>query len=431
MTLRVTCCTWNVHGTSPPSDDLREFLHLYDDRPLPDIVVVGLQEVESKPHSFLVEMIQENRWVQVLQEYLGYYGLVRVRSLRMIGMIVLVAVQARHLPYLEEIKTGFARTAVGGWLGTKGAVSIRFMIHKRTFCFLNCHFTAHLDGMKQRNCNLESVLKYVRFQDVEAKCVLDHDVVILFGDLNYRIDELPVEQVKNMVSSNELSSLKGHDQLLKSMAAEEVFQGFIEDQVNFPPTYKYGLGTNDWDTSDLKRKPAWCDRILWHEATQGSINVVSYTSHPRYLTSDHKPVGAECLVDVGTLQQNQEERIIFKLAIESMPWYGNDDGLCVYVVKEYKPYSWDWIGLYRLGWQHFTDYEMYEWAVGDGDEYGENGCAVLFDCLPEEPGLFQLCYFSYKQDCFIAMSEPFEILKPRDEDVDPVEVNIEKPSLTV
>lgn len=431
MTLRVSCCTWNVHGTSPPNDDLRELLHLYDDKVRPDIVAVGLQEVESKPHSFIVEIVQENRWVQVLQEYLGYYGLVRVRSFRMIGMIVLVAVQARHLPYVEEIKTGFARTAVGGWLGTKGAVAIRFMIHKWTFCFLNCHFTAHIDGTKQRNSNLESVLQYVKFQDVKSKSVAEHDFVFLFGDLNYRIDEISLEQVKKLVSNSELDPLKEQDQLLKSMSTEEVFQGFREDLINFPPTYKYCLGKNEWDASDLKRKPAWCDRILWQERTQGTVSMVSYASHPRYLTSDHKPVSAEYNIDVETLQQDQEKRIVFKLETESMPWYGNDDGLCVYIVKDYKPYSWDWIGLYRLGWLHFTDYEMYEWAVGDGDEYGENGCAVLFDCLPEEPGLFQLCYFSYKQNCFIAMSEPFEILKPRDEDVDPVEVNIEKPSLNV
>ena len=430
MALRVSCCTWNVHGISPPNEDLRQLLHLHEDKPLPDIVAVGLQEAETKPHLFIVEIVQENRWVQILQDYLGYYGLVRVRSLRMMGMIVLVAVQTKHLPYLEEIKTGFARTAVGGWLGTKGAVAIRFMLHKRTFCFINCHFAAHMDAIKQRNSNFESVLKYVTFPDVNVSRVLEHDVVLLFGDLNYRIDEIPVEEVKKLVSSNELAPLKEHDQLMKSRTTEEVFQGFLEQQFEFPPTYKFTLGTNDWD-GDQKRKPAWCDRILWKEASQGSVTPVTYTSHPRYLASDHKPVSGEYIVDVGTFVQDQEKRIAFKLEIESMPWYGNDDGLCVYVVKDYKPYSWDWIGLYRLGWQHFTDYEMYEWAVGDGDEYGENGCAVLFDCLPEEPGLFQLCYFSYKQNCFIAMSEIFEILKPRDEDVDPVEVNIEKPSLNV
>lgn len=52
---------------------------------------------------------------------------------------------------------------------------------------------------------------------------------------------------------------------------------------------------------------------------------------------------------------------------------------------------------------------MYEWAVGDGDEYGENGCAVLFDCLPEEPGHYVMAYYSYKMEAIISVSEPFEV----------------------
>lgn len=52
---------------------------------------------------------------------------------------------------------------------------------------------------------------------------------------------------------------------------------------------------------------------------------------------------------------------------------------------------------------------MYEWAVGDGDEYGDNGCAVLFDCLPEEAGHYVMAYYSYKMDAIISISEPFEV----------------------
>ena len=63
----------------------------------------------------------------------------------------------------------------------------------------------------------------------------------------------------------------------------------------------------------------------------------------------------------------------------------------------------------QVGFQHVFDYEMYEWAVGDGDEYGENGCAVLFDCLPEEAGHYVMCYYSYKLDCIISVSDPFEV----------------------
>lgn len=55
------------------------------------------------------------------------------------------------------------------------------------------------------------------------------------------------------------------------------------------------------------------------------------------------------------------------------------------------------------------DYEMYEWVVGDGDEYGENGCVVLFDCLLEEVGYYVMCYYSYKLDSVIFVSDFFEV----------------------
>lgn len=151
-------------------------------------------------------------------------------------------------------------------------------------------------------------------------------------------------------------------------------------------------------------------------------------SYQSYQTSDHRPVGASLAVNLNDSTSSMADPISWKLDLMSLPWYGNEDGLCVYVVKNYKTYSWDWIGLYRVGFQHVFDYEMYEWAVGDGDEYGENGCAVLFDCLPEEAGHYVMCYYSYKLDCIISVSEPFEILPPRDEDKDPVEVQVEQPT---
>lgn len=56
--------------------------------------------------------------------------------------------------------------------------------------------------------------------------------------------------------------------------------------------------------SFFRRRPAWCDRILYCVNSHNYENVtlkadqLSYKSHPSYLLSDHKPVSAEFNIKV-------------------------------------------------------------------------------------------------------------------------------------
>jgi hypothetical protein len=67
-----------------------------------------------------------------------------------------------------------------------------------------------------------------------------------------------------------------------------VFRGFSEGPLNFPPTYKFDTGTDIYDTSEKRRTPAWCDRVLFRA---DNIKQFNYKYAP-LLTSDHKPVSA-------------------------------------------------------------------------------------------------------------------------------------------
>jgi hypothetical protein len=66
---------------------------------------------------------------------------------------------------------------------------------------------------------------------------------------------------------------------------------FDEAPITFDPTYKYNPGTNDYDSSEKKRIPAWCDRILFSKNAHGRIKNIDYR---RYETtvSDHRPISA-------------------------------------------------------------------------------------------------------------------------------------------
>ncbi|KAG8159148.1 hypothetical protein KVR01_010809 [Diaporthe batatas] len=62
-----------------------------------------------------------------------------------------------------------------------------------------------------------------------------------------------------------LDSLLPHDQLLRVRKERKLFHdGWREGPVTFLPTYKYDVGTVGlFDSSEKKRAPSWCDRIMY------------------------------------------------------------------------------------------------------------------------------------------------------------------------
>lgn len=84
------------------------------------------------------------------------------------------------------------------------------------------------------------------------------------------------------------------------MDIKTVFTGFEEGPLVFPPTYRYDVGTGDYDTSEKMRTPAWTgpflmpfssnrnkrslDRILY----RGQLSLQNY-SRAELKGSDHRP----------------------------------------------------------------------------------------------------------------------------------------------
>jgi hypothetical protein len=155
--------------------------------------------------------------------------------------------------------------------------------------------------------------------------IFDHEVVIvsysilhtgtilipleLNGDLNYRIAARR-EAVVAAVHAGDLDHLRANDQLLKELKTNRAFRlrGFHEAPLTFAPTYKYDRRTHDYDTSEKRRIPAWCDRVLWRTREAERVRATHYRRYEA-TASDHRPISAALRVMVKRVDATLREQI--------------------------------------------------------------------------------------------------------------------------
>ena len=90
-----------------------------------------------------------------------------------------------------------------------------------------------------------------------------------------------------------------NDQLNMERSAGRVFVGFVEENIEFPPTYKYDPDTDRYDTSRKARIPSWTDRILYKPCAAEIVCDLYTSVQVRGVASRHGGVigcGAHCLV---------------------------------------------------------------------------------------------------------------------------------------
>lgn len=427
---RITVVTWNV-GTAMPPNDVTSLLHLNTGETNDaDMIAIGLQEVNSKINKRLKDALFTDQWSELFMDVLSPFHFVLVSTVRMQGVILLVFAKYYHLPFLQDIQTDCTRTGLGGYWGNKGGVSVRLSIFGHMVCFLNCHLPAHLEKAEQRKEDFATILHMQQFEGRAASGILDHDLVFWFGDLNFRIESLDIRFVKYAIDNNILSQLWEKDQLNIAKSTWPVLSGFQEGPLNFPPTFKFDVGTNKYDSSAKKRKPAWTDRILWkikspssgaggRRPSRGvlSVSQLCYCSHMEYTVSDHKPVAAIFAVQFAS----KADKPLVEIYVAD-EWIRPEQAVVKYkMAAGFHRSSWDWIGLYRVGFRHPKDYVSYVWARSDDGErcIEKQLCTqVMFseEALPKGKGEYILGYYSNTSSSIVGVTEPFQISLPRSEE---------------
>lgn len=323
--------TWNA-GAATPSNlryeekDTNFFRDILQEGNRPDLLVFGFQELVDledkkitakslfKGHKKKDPSEQEHvgRQYRAWRDYLVRciedsmpsnepFHLLHTGSL--VGLFSCVFVRADLRNRIVNQSAAEVKRGMGGLHGNKGCLILRFLIDDSSICLVNCHLAAGQTSTVHRNTDVSVILESTVLPSErnpftlcdsytcggDGSMILDHEICILNGDLNYRIDTMGRDTVVKAIQAGNLTKLLERDQLLVSRRRNPLLRlrAFTECPITFAPTYKYDVGTDRYDTSEKHRAPAWCDRILYRG--HGKIKQLDYRRHELQV-SDHRPV---------------------------------------------------------------------------------------------------------------------------------------------
>ncbi|KAF9894070.1 hypothetical protein FE257_009043 [Aspergillus nanangensis] len=366
QSIRVKVGTWNVAALPGTEDDIGKWFvqkegiceqlsgmrvsgledtpmvdHDRNDKILPPglepsqvgLYVLGLQEIVdvSSPTETLrpyVDPAPANKWKAAVQTALPS-GYQLVAETQLVGLLLLIYAAPSVADSISSVSCSNVGTGLLGYMGNKGAVAARLLLGETTcLVFVNSHLAAGADktSLDRRNWDASQIIARTKFEPVDtdmtlkddpAETIGKEDFAFWFGDLNYRLEDIPGDDVRQVlarhteneydrrhkshsvsdipeerlaenhnedshhlptVSDEELdphadpaslqttiSSLFPHDQLRLQQEKQKAFhEGWREGDISFLPTYKYDVGSvARFDSSEKQRGPSWCDRVLY------------------------------------------------------------------------------------------------------------------------------------------------------------------------
>ncbi|KAI0030392.1 Endonuclease/exonuclease/phosphatase [Vararia minispora EC-137] len=245
-----------------------------------------------------------------------------IHTENLVGLFTCIFVKNSERVNLRDVAVTTVKRGMGGRYGNKGAIVARLVVDDSSVCFINCHLAAGQHHVRQRNADIVGILEECVFDESDAgtdsvayvgggdgSMVLDHEIVFLNGDMNYRIDARR-DVVIAATAAGDYQALLTHDQLLKEMRFNRGFRlrTFREGALDFAPTYKYDRRTDTYDSSEKRRTPAWCDRVLWRVRDQARVQLLSYRRYEANV-SDHRPVSAAFRVRVKSVRMDERARV--------------------------------------------------------------------------------------------------------------------------
>ncbi|CAD8174998.1 unnamed protein product [Paramecium octaurelia] len=327
--------TWNVGGNNPVTTNFSQNILNFQEQPNPDIIVFGLQEIVDLNPQNIVIMSNEKTlqlWDQLFQSNLSKIEpYTKIGESDLVGLYMAIYVKTSQISRVTQIDTDVVKTGLGGTLGNKGGVSVKFKFDDSQLGFTCCHLTSGNKQCQQRLQDIDEIHQRA-FQNSKSKATLnDLDYSFFFGDMNFRID-LPyqevIEQIKHyqqLVSQDQnnpnakakLAYLLNQDQLGKNKNRNQYLQNYQEGSIFFLPTYKYDKNCQIYDTSKKQRTPSWCDRILV-SCKEELICQQRFYKRNECLDSDHRPVSGYYVIEIKKIDKEKLDLVKAQYCLSKM-----------------------------------------------------------------------------------------------------------------
>jgi hypothetical protein len=349
--VRAAVVTWNVGAIIPDqvrSDFIADAIHAEDP---PEILAFGFQEVvDLEDRAVTAKSIlgfgkkkdvvkTEQHQSRVYREWRDYlsrcinkytrYAYSELCTSSLVGLFQCVFIRQEQRGNVQKLSANDVKCGMKGRYGNKGALITRFVLDDSSICFVNCHLAAGQTQTSHRNNDVATILEAESLlpeRDPETRSslfvgggdgtqILDHEICILNGDLNYRIDAMPQKAVIDQIKRGDYTKLLERDQLMICRRRVSGFRlsPFTELPITFAPTYKYDPGTDDYDSSEKKRAPAWCDRLLYRGP--GRVKQIEYRRHD-VRDSDHRPVSGVFKLRIKTIDRAKRVKVREKAELQ-------------------------------------------------------------------------------------------------------------------
>ena len=224
-----------------------------------------------------------------------------------LGCVLVLFVLEELLPLITAVETDAIKPGLKRALRKKGVVLLRLSLFDTSFCFINCCLPGGVGRVEERVRLLSKVYRKGFHKKRKTPPVSDHDVKVLFGNLNFRIGLEPAQIYAGLEERNYADLLQS-DELVQFREKTDPLREYTEGGVTFPPTFKYCKKSHTYDRTKNDRPPAWCDRVLYSGT---GVQQISY-SRTESLHSCHRPVTSSLLIATrgveGMHQRKYEDR---------------------------------------------------------------------------------------------------------------------------